>query len=122
MPSKVGRPRKKQVTIFGRRLADARKKAGLSLQELASLIGVSSPQVINKWETGSTALRADQLVAISKALNVSIDYLIGFESNFSQKIRQLLEIASKISDADLEILLAILQLFVQMRDSKKLEE
>lgn len=53
----------------------ARIKKGLSVKELASVIGVSS-SAVSQWENGSKSPRADKLKAISEALEVSTEYLL----------------------------------------------
>lgn len=69
--------------IIGKRIDEARKKAGLSLSQFSSLLkqfGVSvSPSGINKWTTGSALPNAYQLVAICYALDLDADvsYFVG---------------------------------------------
>ena len=52
-----------------------RKKQGLSQSDLADLLDVSR-QSVSKWETGETMPDTNKLVALSKALEVSIDWLL----------------------------------------------
>ncbi len=52
-----------------------RKKQGLSQSDLADLLNVSR-QSVSKWETGEAMPDTDKLVALSKALEVSIDWLL----------------------------------------------
>ena len=69
--------------IIGKRIDEARKKAGLSLSQFSLLLkqfGVSvSPSGINKWTTGSALPNAYQLVAICYALDLDADvsYFVG---------------------------------------------
>jgi len=58
----------------------ARMKKGLSVKELASVLGVSS-SAVSQWENGSKSPRADKLKAISEALGVSTEYLLGGNEN-----------------------------------------
>src|SRR5262245_53001731 len=59
------------------RIKLARKKAGLSLRDLASKMDdLVSAQAIGKYERGEMAPSSDVLVALSKALDVSIPYLL----------------------------------------------
>ena len=78
MPT-VGRPAKLKRSQLGQLIAKARKDAGLSQQALAEKIGVTQ-RVIAYWERESTSLKIDQLIALSDALNTSIDYLLGRSS------------------------------------------
>ncbi len=60
----------KEAEDFGRRLRQARTKAGLSLGKLAQKAGCTR-QVLSKWENGGTA-RLDHLLLrrVCKALGV----------------------------------------------------
>src|ERR1043166_6062318 len=59
------------------RIKLARKKAGLSLRDLADKIGgLVTAQAIGKYERGEMAPSSDVLLALSKALDVSIPYLL----------------------------------------------
>ncbi len=63
--------------MFGERLKLARKRAGMSLQTLS---GRATPRVsaqaINKYEKGMMMPSSSVLVGLSKALDVSIDFLM----------------------------------------------
>ena len=72
----AGRPITKKGSDFGKRLADARREAGFTQQELADGLGVSQ-RVVTYWERESIGLKADQLVALADLLNVSVDALLG---------------------------------------------
>jgi transcriptional regulator with XRE-family HTH domain len=73
---KQGRPTTKPRTDFGRRMADARERAGLTQQQLAEKLGTSQRAVAH-WERDPVALRPDQIAAVADALNVTTDYLLG---------------------------------------------
>jgi len=64
--------------FIGQRIAEARKRAGLSLAKFSTLLeeyGVSiTPAGINKWEIGKSALSAYQLIAVSQALQMDVDF------------------------------------------------
>ncbi|MBE6758986.1 MAG: helix-turn-helix domain-containing protein [Ruminococcaceae bacterium] len=57
------------------KLREARKNAGLTQNELAEKLCVSR-QAITKWETGKGLPDIDNLRAISRVLNVSVDFLL----------------------------------------------
>jgi len=62
----------------GRRLAAARARAGLSLRDLAGAIGGRvSAQAIGKYERGEMRPSPAVMRALSRALHVSEDYLLG---------------------------------------------
>ena len=63
--------------MFAQRLRLARKKAGLSMQKLGdSLSPRISAQSISKYESGKMLPSSSVLVALGKALDVSLDFLM----------------------------------------------
>lgn len=60
---------------FGEKLRDARKKAGISQEELAEKLSVSRSAVA-KWETDNGLPDVGNLKTLAAVLNVSIDYLL----------------------------------------------
>jgi Zn-dependent peptidase ImmA (M78 family)/DNA-binding XRE family transcriptional regulator len=63
--------------MFGHRLKLARKRAGLSLRDLADRIGNDvTAQAISKYEGGKMLPSSSVLVALAKALDVSLDFLM----------------------------------------------
>ena len=60
---------------LGENILKYRKKRGLSQEQLGEEVDVTR-QTISNWELGETSPNSDQLKALSKALNVSIDELL----------------------------------------------
>lgn len=60
---------------IGKRIAAARRAAGLSQEGLAAQIGVSR-QAVAKWEADASLPGADNLQELAKALNTSCDELL----------------------------------------------
>lgn len=60
---------------MGKRISERRKDMKLSQEELAELAEVS-PQLLSTAERGTKALRPENLLKISIALGVSVDYLL----------------------------------------------
>lgn len=65
----------KLLVEMGMRIALHRKLLHLSQEELAEKADVS-PQLLSTAERGVKALRPENLLKISRALNVSTDYLL----------------------------------------------
>ena len=64
--------------MFGQRLRIARKKAGLSMQALATQISPKvSAQAISKYESGKMMPSSAVLVGLGETLGVSLDFLLG---------------------------------------------
>lgn len=61
----------------------SRKRAGLSQEALADMVGVSR-QAVSKWETGETLPETAKLSALAAALGVSVDWLLSDEEPLSQ--------------------------------------
>ena len=53
----------------------SRKRAGLSQEALADMVGVSR-QAVSKWETGEALPETAKLAALGAALGVSLDWLL----------------------------------------------
>ena len=63
--------------MFGQRLRLARKRAGLSMRSLADQMSPKiSAQAISKYEAGKMLPSSAVLVALGKALDVSLDFLM----------------------------------------------
>ncbi len=64
------------LTGIGKRLAQAREKAGCSQDMLAEKTGCSVI-TISRWENGHTAMKAVDIIRVTQALGISADYLLG---------------------------------------------
>jgi transcriptional regulator with XRE-family HTH domain len=71
-----GRPPTKQASLLGARIAQARQHAGLSQNELAAKLGMGR-SLIAQWERSAVSLKAEQLLALTEALGVTVDALLG---------------------------------------------
>lgn len=60
---------------LGEKIKNARVKAGMTQEDLASKMLVSR-QAVSKWESDKGIPDIDNLKAMSKLLNISIDYLV----------------------------------------------
>lgn len=68
---------------LGNRLFQARKRSGLSQEEVAESIGVSR-QTISKWETNETVPDIYQSKRMARLYNMSLDELISFDVDVTQ--------------------------------------
>lgn len=60
---------------IGQKIRELRKEKGWSQGDLGKKVGVH-PQYLSAWETDSKTPSAEALIKLSRALNVSIDYLL----------------------------------------------
>lgn len=68
---------------LGNHLFQARKKCGLSQEEVAAKLGVSR-QTISKWETDETIPDIYQAKKMALLYNISLDELIEFDINVKE--------------------------------------
>ncbi|MEG2007156.1 MAG: helix-turn-helix transcriptional regulator [Raoultibacter sp.] len=74
---------------LGNSLFHARKKNGLSQEEVSEKIGVSR-QTISKWETNETIPDIYQSKKMARLYGISLDDLIEFDSEFSE-VQEIIE-------------------------------
>lgn len=86
--------KEKMIMNLGNNILELRKRMQLSQEKLGEKVGVTR-QTISNWELGQTTPDTYQLIALSKALNVSIDILV------DNDIQNLLE--QKFNNVELEI-------------------
>ena len=65
---------------FSEKLMELRRAKGLSQEELGFQLGITR-QTVSKWETGQTTPEMDKLIELSKLWDISIDDLVGNESD-----------------------------------------
>lgn len=70
---------------LGEKLKEARKNAGLTQADLAESLCVSR-QAITKWESGKGIPDVENLRMLSKALDVSIDFLLDDEETMDKTV------------------------------------
>ena len=88
--------------MLGKRLAAARKRAGIPQVELAVALGKRYNQsMISNVETGRSALLLDGATKAARELNVSLDYLVGLTDDptpaaaRSAKVRELDDVSAR---------------------------
>ncbi|MCI8474939.1 MAG: helix-turn-helix transcriptional regulator [Oscillospiraceae bacterium] len=79
---------------LGNHLFYARKKQGLSQEEVAEKLGVSR-QTISKWETGETLLDIRQAKRLAGLYHLTLDELIDFDLD----VQEVVEVIERTSEA-----------------------
>ena len=69
----------------GRTILEWRKARGITVRELQALFGFENPQAIYKWQRGESLPSLDNLVALSRFLQVPMDELIVLQSVHTAK-------------------------------------
>jgi transcriptional regulator with XRE-family HTH domain len=113
-----------EATGFGARLAELRKRAGFTQQELADEIGVSR-RMIAYYEVQSEHPPTTLLPAIAKALNVSTDELLGAspvpkaarpkDSRLHRRLQQI----EKLDPAEKRQVLQLIDAFIERGQLKR---
>lgn len=75
---------------MGQRIAEQRKRIGLSQEALGDKMGVSR-QAISKWEADGAVPEIDKLIALSKLYGVSVGWLLGVEEQPEKQSDELTE-------------------------------
>ena len=66
------------VKATGARIRQLRKERGIKVTELSEFMGFSEPQAVYKWQRGETLPSVDNLFALSRILETTIeDILVG---------------------------------------------
>lgn len=75
------------------RLVALRKENGLSQEELAAKLGISR-QAVSKWERAESSPDTDNLIALARLYNVSLDAVLSLDTEgledaqFAQSVKQ----------------------------------
>ncbi len=69
---------------FSTRLKELRSEAGVSMQQLASAVGVSNAAIC-KWENGEAEPKVSTLIRLSEFFDCTVDYLVGKTDDFLTK-------------------------------------
>ncbi len=64
------------LKAIGSRISHIREKKGITQEKLSEMLKIKREKLA-KWETGLQDLKTQDIVALSKALNVTSDYLLG---------------------------------------------
>jgi len=71
--------------IFHSRVKELREERGLTQAQLSKEINFASNH-ISQWETGQKRTSFEGLCALAKFFDVTIDYLLGIEDQFGNKV------------------------------------
>ena len=69
--------------VFQQRLKSTRLSKGYTLEQLGKIVGLSRGS-LSALETGKRSVSLDTIILIAKALETSIDYLIGLSDDPKQ--------------------------------------
>lgn len=64
------------VRATGRKIQQLREEKNLSVQEVSDYMGFMQPQAVYKWQSGKTLPTVDNLYALSKLFETTIEEII----------------------------------------------
>lgn len=67
------------LSATGRRISDARQRAGYSVRDLQDYFGFEYPQAIYNWQQGKCLPSVDNLLALARLLHLSMEDLLVYE-------------------------------------------
>lgn len=97
------------LTGIGKRLAQAREKAGYSQDALAEETGYSAI-TISRWENGHTAMKAVDIIKVTQALGISADYLLGTLESGKQEAKMAAGLSAEQKNLVMDTLRAVMEL------------
>lgn len=109
---------------MAKRIKELRTAQGLTLEQVADVVGVGK-STVRKWETGMIAnMRRDKIAALAKALGTTPAYLMGW-SEETEKIpldklpltegeKRMLKLYRSIPEERRESALDVLEVFLKM--------
>lgn len=103
---------------LGQKLFEMRKKAALSQEQVAEVLGVTR-QTVSKWETDQTTPDFDKIIPISKLYNVSVNELFGEETKKEAKINESIDNQNSQTNDDNNNNLSEQEMFELNRKYKK---
>jgi repressor LexA len=84
---------------MAQRIKSLRQDRGLTLEQVADVVGVGK-STVRKWETGMIAnMRRDKIASLAKALGTTPEYLMGWNEN-----KNISPTEPKLSEGEKEIL------------------
>ena len=95
---------------IGKRIQFCRKGLGYTQEQLSEKMNVSI-QMISNMERGNKAIKIDNLVKLSKVLNVSADYILTGKQNDNDRRNLCLKI-SKLSEKDRKTISVLIDHFL----------
>lgn len=97
---------------FGKRLLQARKKKGISQEELAEQLGTKGP-AIGRYERDEMKPSIEAAAKMADILNVSLDYLVGkTDFELDNTMMKRIQAVSKLPDKEKECVYVFLDSFI----------
>ena len=69
------------LAATGQRIKSMRQAAGISVRDLQTILGFTSPQAIYKWQHGECMPTIDNLVILASVFGVTVDEILVVEGD-----------------------------------------
>ena len=97
---------------FGNRLLEARKKKGISQEEMAERLGTKGP-VVGRYERDEMKPSIEAAAKMANILNVSLDFLVGkTDIDLDNAMIKRIQLVSKLPDKEKEHVFLFLDSFI----------
>ena len=93
---------KADLVGIGKRIQNRRKKLGYTQEQLADLMNVSV-QMVSNLERGNKAIRIENLIKLSRILEISTDYILTGKEKADSTYSLMTQIG-KLSDREREMI------------------
>ncbi len=104
---------------FGKRLTQARKKKGISQEDLAAQLNTKGP-VIGRYERDEMKPSIEAAANMAKILEVSLDWLVGnTDTELNTNTLNRIQDIDKLNEKDKELVFEFLDSFISNRKIKK---
>ena len=99
------------LILIGKRIQTRRKQKGYTQEQLSEMMNVSI-QMISNLERGNKAIRIDNLIKLSRILDVSCDYILTGQGT-SKDIEVLSDKFSNLSNRDKQMIESLIDFCTQ---------
>ena len=108
--------------VLGKKIRQLREQKNLTQMQLAETVEMSD-RALSNIEVGKVVPQLNTLIAISAALNVSLDYLINNNDKFDKKvyIQEVIKRISKMAEQDIEHILRYIEFYTES-ERKRIHE
>ena len=74
------------MAATGRNITRLRKNAGITVKDLQSIFGFSTPQAIYKWQRGTAMPTLDNLVVLAAVFGVTVNDVLVCNERLSMQV------------------------------------
>ena len=109
---------------MAKRIQELRKAKGLTLEQVADIVGVGK-STVRKWETGMIAnMKRDKIADLAKALGTTPEYLMGWdeqkssptEPELSEGEKVLLDLFNRVPEDQQQLVLQMIRAALGSRE------